>query len=261
MRLLLLLTFLTSASFVFSQEIKEYELMPYNKTFRYKFIDENTVVDKDESLEALIIIFKNPVFENAQLSISNNPQLKEIKLFMPNQDIIKFISESNLQGLSYLFIERYAGSFLEIAPLPDLEHLAIKSTALENLNMVNASLDKVAIVDIVTPKLAEWRTDTTMPNLELINLQAPLLSYFPIMHMPKIFQFMYSCSFKTLPTGLCDYTDLSIISFTNYAPITPDVCIITKIENCVYSNITIYNKIDGEKIQVITSKDQLEDKK
>ncbi len=258
MRLLILITFITSTSFAFTQEFKDYELRPYNKEFRYKLIDENTVVDKDDSLEALIIIFNNPVYENAQLSISNNPQLKEIKLFMPNQEIIKFISENNLQSLTYLFIERYAGIALEIPPFSGLEHLTIKSSTVESLMMVNTVLDKVIILDIEAPKLIEWKTATVIPNVELINLQAPLLSYFPIEQMPKIFEFMFSCSFKMLPSGLCDYSDLRLISFTNYTPLTPDACLITKIENCVYSNLTIYNKIDGEKILEFLSKDQID---
>lgn len=258
MRLLLLITIITSTSFAFSQEFKDYELQPYNKEFRYKLIDENTVVDEDDSLEALIIIFKHPVFENAQLSFRNNPQLKEIKLFMPNQEIIKFISENNLQSLTYLFIERYGGNTLEIPSFPGLEHLTIKSSTLESLNMVNAALDKVIILDIEAPKLTEWKTSASMPNVELINLQAQLLSNFPIEQMPKIFEFMFSCSFKVLPNGLCDYSDLRLISFTNYAPLIPDDCLITKIENCVYSNLTIYNKIDGEKIHEILSKDQID---
>lgn len=258
MKLTILITFLILSKILFSQELKEYDLKPYNKELNFKIIDENDVVEKDDSLEALIIVFKNPRYKNAELSISNNLQLKEIKLFGCNQELLKFISESNLQRLTHLFFERYEDSVLAIPPFPIVEHLTIQSSELISLNMVNASLDKLNILDIETPKLKNWSTVQFFPQLELIELNAPLLEHFPLENIPKIFQFSYKCSFKELPLNLCNYMELQHISFSNYIPIQVDKCFKKKIKKAYYSNLTVYNRIDGKVISETLSKDRKE---
>lgn len=256
MKLTTLITFLIISKILFCQELREYDLIPYNEEFNFKILDENDVIEKDDSLEALIIVFKSPVYKNAERSISNNPQLKEIKLFASSQELLKFISESKLHSLTHLFIERYEGASLEIPAFLTVEHLTIQSSVLASLNMTIASLDKLDILDIEAPSLKDWRTAKSYSELGLINLNAPLLEYFPIESMPKISQFSYYSSFKELPINLCNYKDLLFISFTNYVPIQVDKCFKKMIETGVYSNLTIYDKIDGKVISETLSKDR-----
>lgn len=100
MKITTLIITLFFSKFLFSQELSEYDLKPYNDELNFKLLNENDVLEKNDSLEALIIIFNEPILKNAKLSISNNPQLKEIKLFAASQELLKFISDSKLSKLT-----------------------------------------------------------------------------------------------------------------------------------------------------------------
>lgn len=241
---------------LFSQEFSETDLKPYNEELKFKVLNENEILENNTSIEALIFVFNKPIFKNAEISISNNPQIKEIKLFASSQDMLNFISNSKLPNLTHLFFERYKDSVLDIPSFPLIEHLTIQSNELVNLNMINSKLDKLDILDINAIKLTNWNTAKFLPQLGLINLIAPLLENFPIESMPKISQFSYECSFKELPTNFCNYEELLFISFNNYFPIKVDKCLENKIKKGVYSNLTVYNKIDGEVVLEILSKDR-----
>jgi hypothetical protein len=249
---------LVFSKILFSQELSEYDLKPYNEKLNFKILDENDILEKNDSIEALIFVFNNPVFKNAELSITNNPQLKEIKLFASSQELLKFISDSQLNQLTHLFFERYKGTVLEIPAFPKIEHLTIQSKELVRLNMIKSSLDKLNILDIDAVKLTEWVTAKSLIELGLINLKAPLLENFPIVSMPKISQFSYYCSFRELPLNLCDYKELLFISFNNYFPVKVDKCFKKKIKKGVYSNLTVYDKIAGEIVSETLSKDRKE---
>ena len=122
--------------------------------------------------------------------------------------------------------------------------------------MINAKLDNLMLLEIECPKLSLWNSDTFFPKLELIDLKAPYLGYFPIENMPKIFQFSYECSFKSLPLNLCIYSDLQHISFNNFRKIKLEECFTNKVKMAYYSNITIYNKVDGRILNQVISKDR-----
>lgn len=256
MKITILLIYLIISKFTFTQELREYDLKPYGEELNFKVINENEILEKNDSLEAIIIVFNEAIFKNAEISIRNNPQLKQIKLFGSNQALLKSISDSKLPNLTHLFFERYEGSVLEIPSFPNIEHLRIQSLSLIGLNMVNGELNKLDILDIESPKLMNWKTVDFFPKLGLINLNAPLLEIFPIKNMPKIFQFSYFCSFKELPLNLCKYKELSHISLTNYSPVEVNSCLIKKIKKGVYSNLTIYDGIDGKIISETLSDDQ-----
>lgn len=246
------------SNFLFSQELSEYDLKSYNDELNFKVLNENDVLEKNDSIEALIIIFNEPILKNAKLSISNNPQLKEIKLFASCQELLKFISDSKLPRLTHLFFERYEDSILEIPSFPYIEHLTIQSSELISLNMEESELSKLEILDIDAPKLKNWTTAKFFPQLGLIDLIAPLLKDFPIENMPKISQFSYYCSFKELPLNLCEYKELLYISFCNYSPVQADKCFLKKIKKGVYSDLTIYDKINGKIVSETLSKDKKE---
>lgn len=256
MKLTILIALVLFSKIPLCQELKEYDLRPYNDSVNFRLLDEDDVIDKDESLEALIIVFKKPVFYNAELSLKNNPQLKEIKLFAANHDLLDFLSHLESPHLTHLFFQRFDGSSLEIPPFPSLQHLAIQSEKLSSLNMINSNMDNLKILDIVAPKLDDWVSDKSFPLLGLIHLNAPLLGKFPIENMPEISQFSYHCSFIELPLNLCTYKKLRYISFNNYYPVQVDQCVKTIIHKGVYSNLTIYDKLNGTAISQILSKDR-----
>lgn len=243
--------------FSFGQELNEFDSIPYNKEFNFKLIDEGMIVENDESLECLIIVFHQLNFKNAELSIANNPKLKEIKIFGSNQEFINLVSQLKLDSLTHLFIQNFKEKTLYIPKFSTLEHLSIQSSELIELNMTQSEMVKLYILDIETPKLKEWKSEKSFFNLSLIHLKAELLVYFPIENMPNISQFVYYCSFVDLPFNLCSYKDLKFMSFDNYHPIQIDKCMIKKIKNGVYSNLTIYENIGGKVISEINSKDKL----
>ena len=232
------------------------ELKPYNDDLYFKVINENEMVLKVDSLKAIIIVFNNLSEGNAKQSIINNPQLKEIKLISPSQDFIQLISELKMDSLTHLFIEEYNGSKLILPAFSTLEHLTIQSKNLTTLSMENASLNRLDILDIDAPELIDWKSEKYFPNLGLIELKAPKLDYFPIEQMPNIFQFSYYCSFKNWPTSICSYQELTFISFENYKTINIDKCLKKKIKKGVFSNVTIYDKIDGQKMLEVESRDR-----
>ncbi len=256
MRISTILFCLFFSKILFSQELTEHDLSPYNDELNFKVINENDLIEKMDSLEALIIVFNNPLFENARRSIINNPHLKEIKLFASNQELLEFISESTLPKLTHLFFERYSNVSLELPSFPNIEHLTIQSSELVSLNMVNGNFNNLDILDINAPKLMNWNTAEFFPTLGLVNLDAPLLEYFPIENSPNLAQFMYYCSFKEIPRNLCNYDDLKFISFNNYSPVLFDKCLEEKIKSGYVANLTIYDKIDGKVLTEILSNNE-----
>lgn len=256
MKLITLITFFIISHISYSQDLGVFDTIPYNDLFKFKLIDENTVVEKDDSLQALIIVFNHQLFENAKRSISNNPQLKEIKIFYGNQEFLEILSNSKLPELTHLFFERFKETVLEVPAFPNIELLTIQSSELVSLNMMNSSLDQLMVLDLQTPELKNWNTAKYFPKLELIDIVAPVLDSFPIESMPNIFQFSYECSFKALPPNICSYSELQHISFNNLVPVQIDKCFEIKVKMAYYSNITVYDRMDGKVIAEILSKDR-----
>ena len=250
--LILLLTFSVS---VIAQE----EYQPYNEDLKFKVIDENTALGKETSVKALVIKYTGNSDEKIKLSIRNNPQLQEIKLLGASQEIVNFISELKMTNLTHLLIEYYNKETLIIPALPTLEHLSVDSEKLQSLLMENAMLDKLNILSLETPELTDWRTAKHFPTLGLIDLTAPKLTYFPIENMPSIVQFAYYCSFSELPKNLCSYKELVFISFENYVNVKAEECFIQMVKNGNYSNLSIYDKMDGNKLFEVLSKDREEE--
>jgi hypothetical protein len=112
------------------------------------------------------------------------------------------------------------------------------------------------ILEMDAPNLVSWKSETTYPALSLIDLDAPLLTVFPILNMPKINEFSYCCCFKELPKNLCTYKGLEMISFENFCPVKVDKCLVAMVEKGEYSNLTVYDKADGKILIDINSKDK-----
>lgn len=255
MKQFLLILFLSFSVFAISQQ--EYE--PYNDDLKFKIIDDNAILGKETSVKALIIKYTGNSNERIKFSLRNNPQLKEIKLLGSDQEIVNFISELKMTNLTQLLINDYKSENLVIPVFPTLEHLSIRSEKLKSLSMENALLDKLDILSIDTPELTDWKTAKYFPVLGLIDLTAPKLTWFPIENMPAIVQFSYYCSFRELPKNLCTYKELAFISFENYADVKAEACFIEMVKKGNYSNLSVYDKMDGKKLFEVLSKDREEE--
>jgi hypothetical protein len=232
------------------------ELRKYNEGLELVILRNGESLTKSDAIGALIIVINNDSIDSAKISIGNNPQLKEIQIYNGNQELLNYIASLQLPNLTHLFYNDFNYPTLDVPKLPTIEHLKIQSSTLVSLNMTNAQLDKLDILDIELPNLTTWKTDKEFPSLGLIELKAPKLNYFPIEQMPQIVQFSYHCSLTSLPLNLCSYPDLNYISFENYGPIKIDSCFKKKVKSSVWSNITVYDKQFGKKIREILSKDR-----
>jgi hypothetical protein len=231
-------------------------LKQYNKDSELAVVRDGEILEKNDSIQALIIVINDGIINNAKQSISNNLHLQEVQIYNGNQDLLDYIASLKLPNLKHLFYNNFEYQSLNIPQFPTLELLKIQSQKLESLNMTNSQLDKLEILDIDTPNLTVWKTDKNFPKLGLINLNATKLDFFPIEQMPQIRQFSYYCSFEALPLNLCSYTNLKFISFNNYGQVKIDKCFKQKIKAAIYSNITIYDKELGKPIREILSDDR-----
>ncbi len=252
MKQTILILILSFSVFVIGQE--KYE--PYNDDLKFKIIDDNAVLGKETSVKALIIKYTGNSNEKIKSSLRNNLQLKEIKLLGTDQEILNFISELKMTNLTHLLINGYESENLVIPVFPTLEHLSVDSEKLKSLSMENALLDKVEILSMNTPELTDWKTAKYFPVLGLIDLTAPKLTWFPIENMPAIVQFAYYCSFKELPKNLCSYKELAFISFENYVDVKAEECFIEMVKKGNYSNLSVYDKMDGKRLFEVLSKDR-----
>lgn len=235
----------------FSQE----DLSPYNEDFEFEVMDDDEVIPRNDFLQALIIDAGNSV-KNIEISLKNNPQLREVKLMASSQEVLDVFGRVKFDSLFFLVIENYTGTTLNLPVIKSLEFLQIHATELKSLDITKSQLSRLEILEMDAPNLVIWKSETTYPALSLIDLDAPLLTVFPILNMPKINEFSYSCSFKELPKNLCIYKELQMISFENYCPVKVDKCLISMIEKGVYSNLTVYDKPDGKILMDINSKDK-----
>jgi hypothetical protein len=235
----------------FSQE----NLTPYNEDFEFEVMDDDELIPRNDSLHALIIDAGNSV-KNIETSLKNNPQLREVKLMASSQEILDVIGRVKLDSLFFLLIENYTGTTLNLPVIKSVEFLQIHATELKSLDISKSLLSRLEILEMDAPNLVSWKSETTYPALSLIDLDAPLLTVFPILNMPKINEFSYSCCFKELPKNLCLYSKLKTIAFENLCPVKVDKCLIYMIEKGVYSNLTVYDKPDGKILMDINSKDK-----
>ena len=235
----------------FSQE----DLSPYNDDFEFEVMDDDEVIPRNDSLHALIIDAGNSA-KNIEISLKNNPQLREVKLMASSQEIVDVFGRVKLDSLFFLLIENYTGTTLNLPVIKSVEFLQIHATELQLLDMRNSQLFRLENLELEIPSLLTWKSEATYPQLALLDIEAPTLHVFPIVQMPKITEFSFSCSFIELPKNVCLYSKLKTIAFENLCPVKVDKCLISMIEKGVYSNLTVYDKPDGKILMDINSLDK-----
>ena len=188
--------------------------------------------------------------------MKNNPQLREVKLMSSSQEILDVFGRVKLDSLFFLVIENYTGTTLNLPVIKSVEFLQIHATELKSLDISKSLLSRLEILEMDAPNLVSWKSETTYPQLALLDIEAPTLHVFPIMQMPKITEFSFSCSFIELPKNVCLYSKLKTIAFENLCPVKVDKCLISMIEKGVYSNLTVYDKPDGKILMDINSLDK-----
>lgn len=238
-----------SSIYLFSQD-----LTPTNETFKYKVIAENNVVEKDDSLYALIVDFDKTDNQTAQKSIQNNPQLKEIKLYSPNQEFVNFLSSEKNENLSYLIIEKFELESLFVPSFSKLKYFEINSDSIVLLDITQSDFNQLTTLNIDGSRLLNCNTEPIYPILDILNLHAPLLQFFPFTNTPRLTALSWKCSFKVFPENLCSYNDLVYIAIWNYYPALLKKCLKKKIKMGIDSNLIIYDKIDGKKLKEVLSK-------
>lgn len=231
------------------------DLTPYNEDFEFEVMNEDEVIPRNDSLYALIIDAGNSV-KNIETSLKNNRQLREVKFLASSQEVLDVFGRVKFDSLFFLLIENYTGTTLNLPVIKSLEFLHVYATELKSFDISQSLLSRLEILEIDAPYLVSWKSETTYPALSLIDLDTPRLTVFPILNMPKINEFSYSCSFKEIPKNLCTYKELEMISFENFCPVKVDKCFISMIEKGVYSNLTVYDKQDGKILMDINSKDK-----
>lgn len=238
-----------------STSIKAQDFFPYNKGLPSLKNAENVALPHIDSLKALFVEFNSDSVSLFKQTIKNNPQLVELQLKNPPQAAIQIASELKLKHLTHFFIHAYGGANLKVFDLPNIEFFSLESTKLEFLSM-QSNFQVLNILDINSPNLKEWQTDSNFPSLGLIDLKAVKLSAFPIKELPGIEQFSFECSFDNIPNYLCKCKKLRLISFNNHKLIPIDKCFEKKIKKGGYSNLTLYEGINGKEVVNILSKDR-----
>ena len=231
------------------------DLTPYNEDFEFEVMNEDEVIPRNDSLHALIIDAGNSV-KNIETSLKNNPQLREVKLMASSQEIVDVFGRVNFDSLFFLLIENYTGTTLDLPVIKSVEFLHLQSTELKSLDITKSQLSRLEILEMDAPNLVSWKSEATYPQLALLDIEAPTLHVFPIMQMPKITEFSFSCSFIELPKNVCLYSKLKTIAFENLCPVKVDKCLISMIEKGEYSNLTVYDKPDGKILVDINSLDK-----
>ena len=242
-------------SILISKTFFSQDLTPYNDDFEFEVMDDDEVIPRNDSLHALIIDAGNSA-KNIEISLKNNPQLREVKLMASSQEIVDVFGRVNFDSLFFLLIENYTGTTLDLPVIKSVEFLHLQSTELKSLDITKSQLSRLEILEMDAPNLVSWKSEATYPQLALLDIEAPTLHVFPIMQMPKITEFSFSCSFIELPKNVCLYSKLKTIAFENLCPVKVDKCLISMIEKGVYSNLTVYDKPDGKILVDINSLDK-----
>lgn len=222
---------------------KNYEF--YNAELKGQVISNQQSIDNDSTIEALAVFFKDSACTQIATILQHNPGIKELHVMNPPPHFFGMLSVL-APNLTHLSIKEYSNETLVLPSLPKVEILDIKSSVLAVLDMTKAELFQLEFLDVSAEKLSTWYSESTLPTLGLIELNAPLLHVFPIDSMPNIVQFSYHCSFNELPANLCEYEGLMYISFENYGKIEVSKCLRKKLRDAVYSNISVYDKIEGK---------------
>ena len=253
MKLILSILLLSLAANSFGQNLE-----PYNAEFKFQVVTGNNALKADSTVEAIIIVCDSVSIKNAYHSVEENLQIKELKLINPDQMLINEFASLELKNLHYLFIDAYRHESLQISKFPNVEVFSVTSERLEKLDMVGAQFQKLAVLGVHAVELREWTSDSALPSLELLDIMAPHLDSLPILLMPQLYEFVFFCSFTSMPKDLCKYEELSLMSFNNFTAIPVDDCIIEKIKSGVYSNLTVFESISGKELLKVVSNDRKE---
>lgn len=227
----------------------------YNEEFEFEIISSDEVLENRPEIEALIVNFINDETSYFCKSLANNPQLREVQLYGATQDAINCLSSVLGEVITHLLIYDCVDSIV-IPSFPKLSVLVIESHELVSLDMTNSALDSLAILEIESEKLVNWKSKHAYPELALIDLNCSNLITFPIHSLPRIYQLSLSASLDQIPTFLCECSDLELISIENYKDISIDDCFKEKILNGHYSNLTIREGENGPVILEYLSKDR-----
>lgn len=248
--LLVIISFLPSV--IFSQELNTRKA-----NLNYREIINYTLLVVNPNIKAFSVDFVDNTNRGIEFTLSNNPQIEELKISRSNQNFINFLSNKPIDSLTHLIINDFRHDSLKIPFIPRLKYLEINSNALRYLDMDSAQMTNLEVLIITTPNLTIWTADKKFPKLELLELKMPEISIFPIEYMPEIYQFSCESTLKEMPKNLCKFRHLTHLSLVNYFPYSISKCLRRKIKRLQYSNVVIIDKNTGQKSFEINSKDHV----
>lgn len=227
---------------------------PFFEVNLVREVNENDLLAKDDSLKALIININGENYENAINSIINNNQLKGIKVNNPTTEFLSILSNLQPDSLKYLIIENYARDSLILPGFSKLIFFEINSDSLRNLNLSYAKFTKIETLNIDASRLIDLKTETEYPFLDILNLHAPYLIFFPFEKTPKLNYLSLKSSLNEIPTCFCNNDNLIGILIWNYGPIKIDSCLKRKIKFGFESSLIVYKDLNGQILNEIYSK-------
>ena len=189
---------------------------PFNK---YKFLKltDNSVIEHEDSIEALIYEFSGNSSDNFIHSIEANRQLKEVQLLNPPEEAIQQLLNADiLPGLHTVFIFGFDQEELNLSPRAGLKHVWIYSEKLKSFRMISDSIARLEQLQLSMPELVDLKVNPALNKLDYLELIAPKLTTFPLTEMKKIGWLTVYCSFDHLPEVFCKLDQLQLFTYSNY---------------------------------------------
>lgn len=237
-----------------SERMFEQSIRPYNQELRLSIIDSDEPISGMDSTVALFVYcdrIKNPISFLQQLG-----SIRELHLLKARQAHIDQINNFTLPNLTHLFIEHFQEDSLYIEPINSVEHLAIFSDSLIFLDASDSLWEKVEILDVQARRLIKWRGKTDFPEVSLIHMATPSLTDVPYFSAKNVNELLWECSLDSFPKWFCSSSSMRFISVKFFRYIDVENCFIEKVQNGVYSDLTVYENGNLVPLLEVISKDR-----
>jgi hypothetical protein len=182
----------------------------------YEHIQSDEVLPPTKGITALLIDVTSSVSGIAS-SMRNNPHLREVHLFGPDQAALNELLAQSAPALEYIIVEGYKG---KTCAVPQSKAEKVFQFAIESQEMIEFSIaphafKKLHIFGVEAPQLQTWSGTIELDSLGLLDIHSPELTSFPALKAPDLYQWMLDCALDRFPPEICSLAQLTLASFTS----------------------------------------------
>jgi hypothetical protein len=182
----------------------------------YKRIPSDEVLPTTNGITALLIDVTSSVSGIAP-SLKNNPHLREVHLFGPDQAALNELLAQPAPALEYVIVKEYKGTTCAVpqSKAEKVFQFSIESEEMIEFSIAPRAYKNLDILGVEAPKLQTWSGKIELDSLGLLDVQCPLMTSFPPLTAPDLVQWSLQCALDHFPPEICSMPLLMFAYFSS----------------------------------------------